>query len=75
MSNILLGIMYLGHSQFHNLSSRRKVSMSSAAVMPFKTKVSPPGIGKDETKTKAKRAKGKEVKNFDNLFQHLNYEI
>ena len=37
--------------------------MSSAAVMPFKTKVSPPGIGKDETKTKAKQAKGKEVKN------------
>ena len=49
--------------------------MSSAAVMPFKTKVSPPGIGKDETKTKAKQAKGKEVKNFDKLFQHQNYEI
>ena len=49
--------------------------MSSAAVMPFKTKVLPPGISKDKTKTKAKQAKGKEVKNFDKLFQHQNYEI
>ena len=55
---------------------------SSLAKMPLDGWVGGPRlgldtslIGKDETKTKAKQAKGKEVKNFDKLFQHQNYEI